>query len=189
MVRPASAKKPPTYEDLVRLPDHVVGEILDGELFATPRPAARHAHTALRLSASLGGPFDEGRGGPGGWIILFEPELHLHDDVVVPDLAGWRRERLTLVPDEPFLTTPPDWVCEILSPSTERTDRLHKLPVYGREGVPHAWLVNPSLRTLEVLRLEGGRWVVASTLGREDSSVPVEPFDAIPLELARLWGT
>lgn len=188
MAWPAPTKKHARYEDLLQLPDHLVGEILDGELFATPRPAAPHAHTAFRLSGRLGPPFDEGRGGPGGWLILFEPELHLHEDVVVPDLAGWRRTRLASVPDAPFLTLAPDWVCEILSPSTERTDRLNKLPIYGREGVAHIWLINPTLRTLEVLRLEQGRWIVAGTHGGDQDTVAVEPFDAVPLDLSAIWS-
>ena len=118
MSQPVPAKKPASYEDLLRVPDHLVAEILEGELFATPRPSVPHAHTAFRLSAALGAPFDAGRGGPGGWVILFEPELHLHEDVVVPDLAGWRRDRLPVLPDAPFLALAPDWVCEIPSPST-----------------------------------------------------------------------
>jgi Uma2 family endonuclease len=187
MSHQAPARKRARYEDLLELPDHLVAEILDGELIATPRPTAPHAHTAFRLSGRLGPPFDEGRGGPGGWLILFEPELHLRDDIVVPDLAGWRRSRLTSVPDVPFLTLAPDWVCEILSPSTERTDRLNKLPIYGREGVAHVWLINPTLRTLEVLRLEQGRWVVAASHGGDQNAVAVEPFDAVPLELSALW--
>jgi Uma2 family endonuclease len=186
MSQRAPAKPPATYEDLLRVPDHLVAEILDGELFATPRPATPHAHTTARLTAALGGPFDTGRGGPGGWIILFEPEIHLHDDVVVPDLAGWRRERLPSLPDAPFLTLAPDWVCETLSPSTERMDRIQKLRIYSREGVKHVWLVNPRLRTLEVLRLDGGRWTVAATHG-DDERVTVEPFEAVPLELSQIW--
>ena len=182
------AKRGATYEDLRRVPEHQVAEILAGDLFATPRPTAQHAHTALRLSATLGAPFDEGRGGPGGWIILFEPELHLHDDVVVPDLAGWRRERLSPLPDAPFLTLPPDWVCEILSPTTERRDRLQKLPIYNRESVRHVWLINPSLRSLEVLRLEGGRWIIAGSHGTEEGVLAIEPFEAVPLELSRIWS-
>ena len=188
MSQSVPAKKPASYEDLLGVPDHLVAEIVGGELVATPRPSAPHAHTAFRLSATLGAPFDEGRGGPGGWLILFEPELHLHDDIVVPDLAGWRRERLPSVPDAPFLTLPPDWACEILSPSTERMDRLQKLRIYSREAVAHAWLINPVLRTLEVLRLEQGRWIVAATHGGLDEVVPVEPFEAVPLELSRLWS-
>jgi Uma2 family endonuclease len=188
MSRSARPTTPATYDDLRRVPDHLVAEILDGELFATPRPSLPHAHTTFRLSAMLGGPFDEGRGGPGGWLILFEPELHLHDDIIVPDLAGWRRERLPTVPDAPFLTLSPDWVCEVLSPSTERTDRLRKLAVYAREGVSHAWRVNPAVRTLEVFRLDEGRWIVARTYGG-DEDVPVEPFDTVPLALTRIWPT
>ena len=119
--------------------------------------------------------------------MLFEPELHLHDDIVVPDLAGWRRSRLPSVPDAPFLTLPPDWVCEILSPSTELLDRVQKPQIYGREGVAYAWLLNPLLRTLEVLRLEQGRWVVAATHGGGEDPVAIEPFEAVPLELSRIW--
>jgi Uma2 family endonuclease len=188
MSQRAPAKPRATYDDLLRVPDHLVAEILDGELFATPRPAAPHAHTAFQLSAALGGPFTGGRGGPGGWLILFEPELHLHDDVVVPDLAGWRRERLPVVPDVPFLTLAPDWVCEILSASTEQMDRVQKLRIYGREGVTHVWLINPRLRTLEVLRLEEqGRWSVTATHGGDDDAVRIEPFEAVPLELSQIW--
>jgi Uma2 family endonuclease len=187
MSQRAPAKPRATYEDLLRVPDHLVAEILDGELFATPRPAAPHAYTAAQLVTTLGDPFSRGRGGPGGWIILFEPELHLHDDVVVPDLAGWRRERLPSVPDAPFLTLAPDWVCEILSPSTERMDRVQKLRIYARETVTHVWLINPRLHTLEVLRVEGERWSVVATHGGDDDQVTVEPFEAVPIELSQIW--
>jgi Uma2 family endonuclease len=187
MAGPVGAKRRATYDDLRQVPEYLVAEILDGDLFTAPRPSAPHAHTAFRLSAALGAPFDEGRGGPGGWVILYEPELHLHDDVIVPDLAGWRRARLPSVPDAPFLTLPPDWICEILSPSTERVDRVHKLRIYSREGVGHAWLLNPLHRTLEVLRLEQGRWIVTTTCGGEEETVTIEPFEAVPLELSRLW--
>jgi Uma2 family endonuclease len=182
----APVRRPPTYDDLRRVPDHLVAEILDGELIATPRPALPHARTGAALVSEIGGPFDQGRGGPGGWLILYEPELHFENDVVVPDLAGWRRERLPAVPNEPFLTLAPDWVCEILSPSTERIDRLRKLRIYGRVGIGHAWLINPLLRTLEIFRFEQGRWVVAITHGGEEP-VRAEPFDAVPLELQRIW--
>src|SRR5581483_11745138 len=137
-------KKPATYDDLIRVPDGKVAEILDGELYATPRPAAHHARVASALGFELGVPFDAGRGGPGGWWILDEPELHLHADVVVPDLAGWRRERLPIIPDVAAFTLPPDWVCEVVSASTEGIDRGKKLAIYAREGVAHAWLLNPS---------------------------------------------
>ncbi len=183
----ARVPKRATYADVEALPDHVVGEILDGELYASPRPRLRHAMAATRLTGRLSPPFDDGQGGPGGWWLLIGPELHLGEDIVVPDLAGWRRERLPEVPDEPHLELAPDWVCEILSPSTERIDRGLKLGVYAREKVPHAWLVNPGTRTLEVLRLQGDEWLIASVHSDADR-VRAEPFDAIELDLAGLWG-
>ena len=183
----APVPKPATYADVEALPDHVVGEILDGELYASPRPRLRHAMAATRLTGRLSPPFDDGEGGPGGWWLLMEPELHLGEDVVVPDLAGWRRERLPAVPDEPYLELAPDWVCEILSPSTERIDRGLKLAIYAREKVPHAWLVNPATRTLEVLRLQGDERLIA-TVHSDADRLRAEPFDAIELDLASLWG-
>jgi Uma2 family endonuclease len=176
-----------SYQDLLDVPDHLVAEILDGDLFATPRPSLRHSHSSSVLGVEIGGPYHQGRGGPGGWWILDEPELHLGDDVLVPDLAGWRRSRLPEIPDEAFLTLAPDWVCEVLSPATERIDRSRKLRIYAREGVPHAWLLNPTVRTLEVLRLEGGRWVVSATHDG-DQIVRVEPFAEVAIELMRLWA-
>jgi Uma2 family endonuclease len=135
----------------------------------------------------LGGPFDQGRGGPGGWFVLFEPELHLHEDVLVPDLAGWRRDRMPRPPRTAAFTLAPDWVCEVLSPSTRALDRAVKLPVYAREGVRHVWLVDPEARTLEVLRLEGEHYSLLATHAGP-ARVRAEPFDAIELELAFLWG-
>jgi Uma2 family endonuclease len=180
-------RKPATYEDLLGLPDDRIGEIVDGELYASPRPSGPHAGTAFELSLDLGEPFQRGRGGPGGWRFLFEPELRLNGDTLVPDLAGWRRERLPKVPDTPSITIAPDWVCEILSPSTERVDRSRKLPAYARHRVGHAWLLNPQTRTLEVLRREAERWVLVATHA-DDAIVRAEPFDAIELDLLRLWG-
>jgi Uma2 family endonuclease len=180
-------KSQASYQDLLEVPDHLVAEILDGDLFATPRPALRHARSSSALGVEIGGPYDQGRGGPGGWWILDEPEIHFGNDVLVPDLAGWRRSRLPEIPDEPFLTLAPDWVCEVLSPATERIDRSRKLRIYAREGVPHAWLLNPTLRTLEVLRLEGSRWVVAATHDG-DQIVRIEPFADVAIELTRLWA-
>ena len=184
--QPASVKARATYEDLQRVPDHLVAEILDGDLFATPRPALPHAHTGSVLGVEIGGPFGQSRGGPGGWWILDEPEIHLRDDILVPDLAGWRRERLPAIPNAAFMTLAPDWACEVLSPSTERIDRVRKLRIYAREGVSWVWLVNPILRTIEILRLEGGRWLVVATHGGEEE-IHAEPFEAIVLELSRLW--
>lgn len=187
MSLPAHGRRPATYDDLLAVPDHLVAEILGGELHTSPRPTPRHAQATSGLTIDLGGPFDRGRGGPGGWHILAEPELHLGDDVVVPDLAGWRRSRLTALPEQAFLTLAPDWVCETLSPSTERIDRGKKLAIYAREGIAHLWLVNPIAETLESYRLEQGRWLLLVTHAG-DVAARIEPFDAVELELWRLWG-
>ncbi len=187
MSLPAHARRRATYDDLVAVPDHLVAEILDGDLHTSPRPAPRHAQATTGLTGDLFGPFDRGRGGPGGWRILVEPELHLTDDVVVPDLTGWRRTRLNEMPAEAFFTLAPDWVCETLSPATERIDRGKKLAIYAREGVAHLWLLNPIAETLEAYRLEHGRWLLLVTHAG-DVAARVEPFDAVELELWRLWG-
>ena len=181
----AAASRPATYEDLCRVPDHKVAEILDGELIVSPRQALRHAQAKTLLGGILGRAFDLGLSGPGGWQILFEPELHLRDDILVPDLAAWRRERLPLVPDAAYMTLAPDWACEVISPSTERMDQSRKMRVYAREEVRHLWLLDPLVRTLEVLRLEDVRWVVLATPGDSDV-VRVEPFDAIEIGLSTL---
>lgn len=183
-----SLKKPSSYDDLRRVPDHFVAEILDGELHATPRPALRHARVVTVLGSEIVNPFDRGRGGPGGWLFLDEPELHLRDDIVVPDLAGWRKTRLPAVPDAAFLTVAPDWVCEVISPSTERMDRTSKLAIYAREGVSHTWLINPASQTLEGLVLDGERWTLLATHAGA-AVVRADPFDAIDLDLSALWTT
>lgn len=177
-------KKGATYEDLWSVPEHFVAEIFDGELYASPRPALPHAHAASVLGARLVQTFH--RSGSGGWIILDEPELHFGNDVLVPDLVGWRRERLPVVPPAAYLTLAPDWVCEILSPSTERLDRGAKLRIYARERVAHAWLIDPLRQALEVLSLESGKW---AAVGSHEGSarVRVPPFDAVELELGALW--
>jgi Uma2 family endonuclease len=182
-------ERPPRtlYEALLALPERVVGEIIGGQLVTHPRPAAPHANVASNLGGELHGPFRRGRGGPGGWVVLDEPELHLHGDVLVPDLAGWRRERMPELPDAAAFELAPDWVCEVLSPSTAAVDRADKLPIYAREGVRHAWLLDPVATTLEVLRLEGGGWRLVATW-RGDAVVRAEPFDAIELEVAVLWA-
>lgn len=175
-----------TYEDVLNAPENKVAEILDGDLYLSPRPAPRHAVAASRLTMLLGDPFDRGRGGPGGWWILAEPELHLDEHVVVPDLAGWRRERMPTLPAEAFFSLAPDWICEVLSPSTERIDRARKLRIYGEAGVAHAWLLDPIQGTLEVLRLRDAAWVITGVRTGDDP-VRVEPFDAVELELGLLW--
>ena len=180
-------KRPVTYDDVLRVPPHRVAEIVGGDLHVSPRPASRHALAASLLGSDLVGPFHHGRGGPGGWWILFEPELHFGEDVVVPDLAGWRRARLPEFPDTPAFTIAPDWVCEVVSPGTERLDRARKMPVYAREGTAHLWLVNPLARTLEVYRLAEGCWLLLAT-HEGTARVRAEPFDAAELEFAPLWG-
>ena len=187
MSRPAPVRRPAAYEDVLAAPDHLVAEILDGELHTSPRPGPRHAVASTGLAGDLLGPFDRGRGGPGGWWILAEPELHLGDDVVVPDLAGWRRARLPEMPAEAFFTLAPDWVCETLSHSTERIDRGKKLAIYAREGLPHLWLLNPIAETLEAYRLEQQRWLLLVTHAG-DVEARIEPFAAVALELWRFWG-
>jgi Uma2 family endonuclease len=180
-------RKPASHADLEALPENVVGELIAGELYVSPRPAAPHAVASSRLGVILGGPFDLGEGGPGGWFILDEPELHLGEDVLVPDLAGWRRERMPTVPCSAAFSLVPDWVCEVLSPSRARLDREVKLPVYAREGVSHIWLVDPDRRTLEVLRLFRGSYG-ALGLYRGATRVRAEPFEALELKLSILWG-
>lgn len=182
------AKRRATYDDVLAAPKHVVAEIVAGVLHTQPRPAAKHARAASRLGAELDGPFDRGKGGPGGWVILDEPELHLHGDVLVPDLAGWRRTRMPELPDAAAFELAPDWICEVLSPSTAATDRAEKLPIYARERVEYAWLVDPIARTLEACRVENGRWVILGTW-RDEALVRAAPFDAFELELASLWAT
>ena len=177
------------YADVLDAPEHRVAEVVEGDLHLSPRPAGPHTRATSALAGDLRGPFDRGRGGPGGWILLVEPELHLGSEpaIVVPDLAGWRRERLPKVPNEPFFTLAPDWICEVVSPSTGRFDRVKKMPVYVREGVRHAWLVDPLQRTLEVFRSESARWVLVSAHA-EDERIRAEPFDAVELELGALWA-
>jgi Uma2 family endonuclease len=177
-----------TYADLEALPANQVGEILFGVLHANPRPALPHAEVASGIGGELRGPFHQGRGGPGGWIILDEPELHFgpDPDVVVPDLAGWKRTRMPAVPAGAFTTLAPDWVCEIPSSSTEAVDRGEKMTVYARERVAHVWLVDPLVRTLEVFRLDGDTWRMLKTWHGE-VRVRAEPFDALELDLGLLW--
>ncbi|MDY7226320.1 Uma2 family endonuclease [Hyalangium rubrum] len=176
-----------TYEDLEKLPPEVIGELVDGELFASPRPAMKHSRVTIVLSGKLMDPFDHGTGGPGGWLLLYEPELHLRRNVLVPDLAGWRRERMPELPDTVGATLAPDWVCEVLSPSTMKLDRGRKMGVYAREGVKHLWLMDPVAQLLEVYRLEGGRWLLLGT-HEGNATVRAEPFEVLDLELGAVWA-
>ena len=174
-----------TYEDVLSAPENKVAEILDGELFLSPRPAPRHAVACSGLNGALV-PFVDGQKGPGGWWILFEPELHFSEDVVVPDVAGWRRERVPFLTGGPWSDIAPDWVCEVVSPSTESIDRGRKLRIYAREGVSHLWLVNPLAKTLEVYRLTDGRWTLLQT-SVNDEVVQAEPFENVSIEMSRWW--
>ncbi len=176
------------YAELEALPENLTGEIINGQLYTQPRPANRHALAGSNLGGELYSPYHRGRGGPGGWWILDEPEIHFIRDteVLVPDLAGWRRERMPRLPKDQRIQVVPDWVCEILSPSTARKDRMTKMPVYARYGVPYLWLVDPLARTLEAFALREGRWTVMGQF-QDQAIVSVQPFQEIGLELDALW--
>ncbi|HUF16565.1 MAG TPA: Uma2 family endonuclease, partial [Thermoanaerobaculia bacterium] len=154
------SKSNAVYDDVIAAPEMKIAELVGGDLYLSPRPSLRHATSATVLGSDLNDAFHRGRSGPGGWWILFEPELHLEGDVLVPDIAGWRRERLAEIPDAPGMALAPDWLCEVLSPSTERFDRQLKLPRYAKAGVSHLWLVHPADRRLEVFASVDLQWVL-----------------------------
>ena len=184
---PAAPKgKRATYQDVLDAPPNMVAEIAYGTLYTHPRPATPHAWAGSGLKSALGPPFNFSRGGPGGWWIVYEPEVHLSDDIVVPDIAGWRRENLPEFPDAAYFELAPDWVCEVLSPSTRSLDRGAKQAIYAREGVRYLWLVDPGARTLEAFELREGPWVLLKQLA-DNAQVSVPPFDAITFSLADLW--
>jgi Uma2 family endonuclease len=180
-------KKRSSYEDLYRIPENMIGEIVDGEIILTPRPSRRHVYAASVLGNEIGPPYHFGRGGPGGWVILVEPEVALDEHILVPDLAGWKKERLmTGLPEANWIPVSPDWVCEILSPSTLRTDKTRKMPIYAQHGVPYLWLIDPLAKTLDIFKLESGKWVVVGSY-LEDDKVRAEPFPEVEIELKNLW--
>jgi Uma2 family endonuclease len=181
------ARRRATYQDVLDAPAHKVAEILDGELHLQPRPALPHAMAASALGEELGPPFKRGRGGPGGWIIMDEPELHLGDKILVPDLAGWRLERLPEVDESAFTTVAPDWVCEILSRDTARVDRTVKRPIYAQARVAYLWHIDPIERWVETFALDGNDWLLFGTW-EGDAKARIRPFDAIELDLAVLWA-
>lgn len=181
---PQPKPRPATYADIEALPPNLVGEIAFGVLHAHPRPRARHGIAAGEVFSELRNSY--GRGGSGVWIFIPEPELHLGEHVLVPDVAGWRRERLLPIPETAGIPTAPDWVCEVLSPSTQRFDRTDKLAIYAAFGVPHCWYVDPLARTLEVFELTGGKWLLAATF-KEADAVSAPPFEAHAFALDVLW--
>ena len=175
-----------TYQDVLDAPPHKVAEIIDGSLHMSPRPAPLHGVASSVLGSSITTPFHLGRGGPGGWWIVDEPELHLGEDILVPDIAGWRRERMPELPDTAYYSLAPDWVCEILSPSTRAMDIGPKRAIYAREEVCWLWFVDPEIRTLEAFELKDGHWSLLDVIS-EDAQVCLPPFDAISFSLGDLW--
>jgi Uma2 family endonuclease len=180
------AQRIATYADLFELPDNVIGEIIHGQLITQPRPAPKHALASSGIGMKFGEPFQYGRGGPGGWWILFEPELHLGPNIFVPDLAGWRRERMPAMPEEAYFTLAPDWICEVLSPGTARIDRAIKMPLYAAQNVQWLWLLDPDIRTLEVYSLKESHWLLEGTW-KDDDQVRAPPFAEVVLQLDDLW--
>src|SRR5688500_4763702 len=186
---PAPAVRRATYQDVLDAPEHMIAEVIHGTLHTQPRPASPHAVTSSTLLGELHRPFRVGDGGPGGWLLVHEPELHLGSgpDILVPDVAGWRRPQLAGLPRERAWTgVPPDWICEVLSPSTVAIDRNEKMQIYQREQVRHAWLIDPIALTLEVYRNGGDVWHPLA-VHRGAESVRAEPFESFELHLARLW--
>lgn len=183
---PRVVPHPATYEDLLKVPEHLVAEIVDGELYASPRPPSRHARAGGKLGSILDRFFDEGDGGPGGWWIVPEPELHLGHDVLVPDIAGWRRERMPVFPDVVWFALPPDWICEVVSPGTSKLDRTLKLPRYARYEISYAWIIDPIAKTLEVYRREESVFALIDAYS-DSALVRAEPFEACELNLGAPW--
>lgn len=181
------ARKLPTLADLDALPSGVKGEIIEGVLYTMTRPRALHQRTIRDVGSGLGDPFERSRGGPGGWWILPEPGIELpNTPEIAPDLAGWRRERLPTLPDDEPIRVVPDWVCEILSPSTRRHDLLVKKPYYAKIGVAHHWLIDREARTVTAYRLESGRWSELGVFG-DESDARIEPFADVSLDIASWW--
>ena len=179
-------KKNAEYEDLYNIPENMTGQIINGELVAMPRPSPKHSNAVSGIGFEIGPPYRFGRGGPGGWVILDEPEIRLGNDIFVPDLAGWKKERLPKFPKTNYISVPPDWICEVLSPSTEKADRAKKMPVYARFGISYIWLINPVEEILEVFKLDSGRWILLSVYSENDK-LRAEPFQETEIDLQNLW--
>ena len=175
-----------TYQDVLDAPPHKVAEIIAGTLHLQPRPAARHAWAGSAIASKLFDPFHHAPEGPGGWWIVAEPELHLSEDILVPDFAAWRRETMPVYPDTAFFQIAPDWICEVLSPSTRRHDLTSKRDAYARERVSHLWFADPDARTLEAFELREGVWSLIAALA-DNATVSLPPFHAISFALGALW--
>lgn len=187
----ASRGRPPAEDADIEVafqavPDGTLAELIDGEVVVSPRADPIQSAFAVAVMSQLGAPFRLGRGGPGGWVFLFEPEIHLGDQELVPDLAGWRRSRLLYAPEEGSIDVAPDWACEILSAYTAREDRGRKRRIYADHGVEHLWLADPASRMLEIYRLRDHRWLLIETLS-DETAVRVAPFEAVALDAALLW--
>jgi Uma2 family endonuclease len=182
----ARTAQPATYQDVLDAPPNMVAELANGRLHLHPRPRMPHARASFRLAGRLDEPFQGGPGRPGGWHFAIEPELHLGPDVLVPDLAGWRRERMQVFPDAPFADLAPDWVCEILSPATRRFDLTEKRELYRLNGVAHLWLVDPEAHTLEVFARTEAAWTLAAAF-QDGDDVRAAPFETLAFPLASLW--
>jgi Uma2 family endonuclease len=181
-----TVRRPATYQDVLDAPQNMVAELIEGALHLHPRPASPHVRASSTLGVRIGGPFDSGPDGPGGWWVLDEPELHLDRDVLVPDLAGWRRERMPEYPSVPWFDLPPDWVCEVLSPGTRAVDLTDKRRIYAAAGIPFLWFADPLGRTLEAFALRDGAWTLIAAL-KDDDEARVPPFEAITFPLSVLW--
>lgn len=180
------ALKPACYEDIVNLPENIVGEIMNGQLETHPRPTPKHALAAGSIGDELISPFQKGNNGPGGWWILPEPECHLKEQVLVPDLAGWRKKRMPTLPETAWFDIVPDWVCEILSPSTSRIDRIVKMPIYAELEVNYLWLIDPVLQTLEAFELKNKHWVLMGSFA-DNTTLSIAPFAEHTFSLSVLW--
>jgi len=180
------SKKRATYVDLEAVPRNFVAEIIDGELMTHPRPSPRHGAAVNALGAALTGPFQKGRNGPGGWVFIIEPEIKFGGDILVPDIAAWRRGRLAVGPERNYVETAPDWVCEVLTGATEKRDRTIKMRLYGDAAIPNLWLIDPRLQILEAFQLAERRWVKIGGWNCDDQ-VRAPPFDAVAFSLADLW--
>lgn len=180
-------RRPATLADLAAIPSTHTGHLLDGKLYTFPRPRFRHGRAQTALVSTLDPPFGRGVGGPGGWVLVVEPELHLGGNALVPDLAGWRREGLDVAALDPYPTLAPAWACEVLSPSTEAFDRGLKAEALARHGVAWLWFVDPEARTLEVYENDAGQFRQRQRF-QDNVDVTAPPFDALTWPLGSLWG-